>query len=214
MSWTIIYYYHDKPIHLKSLYLSNQSSQIIPIHISHNLPQYEAWKNNDRTLRKHLYRYIDQIIYDNILLIEWDVYINKEIPMINFSSMFGKYMSRDINNGWCWWKDINNLPEYYKKFATGLPLWGFTGIKKDCLKILLDKQYDDIYNMDIHCEIRSPTILTSLGYELSQYPSEWGLFLLDGKKESVNAVSRVLEKDPQKQGFFHPVKFLTSNDAP
>lgn len=209
--WTIIYYYHDLPVHLQSLYESNSKHQIIPIKIKHNLCHQEAWRNPDRTLRKHLN--IDDILYDNILLVEWDVYINKEVPDINFDGALFKCVSTDTNNSWCWWKEIKNLPDEYKQYITGGALWSLVAIKKTYLEILLSNKYDYIYDMDIFSEIRTPTLMKYLDIPLSQFPKDWSEFIYDSEPHNVEKIMNHLSNQLNPVGFFHPVKKHISNKS-
>ena len=111
MSWTIIYHYHDKPIHLSNIKASNPNCQIISTKLEHNLIPKMAWKNSDRILRQNIKKFIDSIIYDKILLVEWDVVINQPIPDIDFDGLLSKASLSDKNNGWCWWNEYHRLPE-------------------------------------------------------------------------------------------------------
>lgn len=209
--WTIIYYYHDLPVHLQSLYESNSKHQIIPIKIKHNLCHQEAWRNPDRTLRKHLN--IDDILYDNILLVEWDVYINKEVPDINFDGALFKCVSTDTNSSWCWWKEIKNLPDEYKQYITGGALWSLVAIKKTYLEILLSNKYDYIYDMDIFSEIRTPTLMKYLDIPLSQFPKDWSEFIYGSEPHNVEKIMNHLSNQLNPVGFFHPVKKHISNKS-
>lgn len=206
MAWTIIYTYHAAPLHLEHLRKSNPKSQIIPLHLKHNLPEPVIWRTSDKIVRELIKNIIDIIYYDNILLIEWDIYINTEVPVIEFDGMLAKYNSTDQSNGWIHWQDVAKFPKEYLPYIASSPLWGFTGIKLKYLKQLLDPKYDEIYDMDIFCEIRSATLVASMGGTVTQYPYEWREFLLTGPGTE-EFVRNELIKNPDKQGFFHPVKY-------
>jgi hypothetical protein len=204
MSWTIIYYYHNDPVNLESLYKFNSKNQIIPIHIKHDLSHKEAWRNPDRTIRKHLN--INDILYENILLVEWDVYINKEVTDLNFDGALFKYVTIDQTNSWCWWKEIDKLPEKYKSCITGGALWSLVGIKRKYLEILLNSEYDYLYEMDIFSEIRTPTLMKYLGIPLAQFPKDWTEFLYCDIKQANSMIDHHIHKESDVVKFFHPVK--------
>jgi hypothetical protein len=205
MSWTIIYHYHNQPIHLSHIKYSNPNCQVISTKLIHNLDQKIAWKNSDRILRQNIKTFIDNIIYDNILLVEWDVMINAPIPDLDFDGLLSKKILTDKNNGWCWWNEYHALPDNYKPFICGSPLWSLIGIKKQCLIKILDPIYDDLYNMNIFCEIRTATLFKSLGYSMAEFPKNVSEFILDSSAASEQLVSDEIKK--QKHcGIFHPVK--------
>lgn len=204
--WTIIYYYHNAPMHLEALRKSNSKNQIIPIKIEHNLPDVEAWRNVDRTIRKYLNTIINDILYDNILLVEWDVYIDTEVPDIDFDGALFNNIIKNKNNGWYWWKEIDSLPEEFRSCATGGALWSLIAIKKTYLELLLSNKYDYLYEMDIFSELRTPTLMQHLGMPLSELPRNWSKFM--SSNESI-LIKQILDNKldiSNNIGIFHPVK--------
>jgi len=210
MSWTIIYHYHDKPIHLSSIINSNPSAQVIATKLEHNLDPKIAWRNSDRILRQNIKQFINNIINNKVLLVEWDLLVNKKIPNIDFNGLLAKNILLDKNNGWCWWKEITNLPDKYKPFISGSPLWSFIGISKDCLIKILDPAYDELYEMDIFCEIRTATLMKSLGFNMTKFPKELCQSILDSNQGNEQVIYDEIIKNKQ-QGIFHPVKRTLQN---
>lgn len=204
--WTIIYYYRDTPTHLESLRKSNSKHQIIPIEIEHNLPHIEAWRNADRTIRKYLNTIINDILYDNILLVEWDVYIDTEVPDIDFDGALFNNIIKNKNNGWCWWKEIDNLPEQLRSCATGGALWSLIAIKKTYLEMLLSNKYDYIYEMDIFSELRTPTLMQHLGVPLSELPKNWSKFICPAESDLIQQILDTKSDISNDMKIFHPVK--------
>lgn len=205
MNWTIIYYFNTRPTHLESLKISNPQAQIIPIATNND----KNHRNTDRALRKCLQNIRDIIYYDNILLVQNNVYINMEIPRIDFQCMFGKHIIHDKNNGWLHWSDIQKIPEKYVKHATGISPWAFIGIKSEYLRILLDPTYDQIYEMDIFKEIRSSTLVQAAGGEISQCPEELTKYILNNTKENEQNIRTLLSNNTNLRGAFHPVPYTT-----
>lgn len=208
MPWTIIYYYHNEPVHLDILKKTNPQAQIIQLHTEHNLAPTEAHHNCDRVLRSNLKQknILSQVINDNILLVEWDVYINDLIPEINLSSMMTKATSRN-NINWYWWKEVTKLPNELREYATSAPLFSFIAIKKNILQEILNDKYDYIFNMQIFCELRLATIVTSLGYETETFPIELSQHIKDGgDKNDFYPLLNFLIQNPDTKGIIHPIK--------
>ena len=203
MSWTIIYHHYQKEsTHLDKIIHSNPKSQIIDIHTEHNYDKDIAWSNNDRILRENLKKQIDNIIHEKVLLVEWDVLINMEVPDIKFDGLVAQNIFRKGDNiKWYWWKELEKLPEYYKPFICGASLWSLIGITKECLVEILNSKYDDLYNMDIFCEIRTSTILRSLGFNMTKFPTELSRFILRNESSALESMENI-----KYYGIFHPVK--------
>jgi len=203
MNWTIIYYYHKEPIHLKHLYSSNPLAQIIPIYLKADLPKNEAWKNSDRILRQIIKDndIINQIIYNNILLLEWDVYLNIPVPDLQFESYMAKYILSTPNN-WCWWPEVKNMPQEFQEYAIGSPMFGVIAVKKYVLQELLNDKYNTFFNLNIISELRTPTIIKSLGYTPSPFPDYFSQSIFDGPEHNLSTHNLTTHR----YGIFHPIK--------
>jgi hypothetical protein len=202
--YTIIYHYHSEPIHLESLKKYNQQHQIIDIHTKNNLPKNIVWHNSDRNLRKYIKDYVHLIKNENVLLIEWDMYVNTSIPLMNFDGLYCKYaITPNISPQWQWWSEINKLPEEYRQYASGCPLLGFLGINIEILHKILDPKYDELFEMDMFCELRLATLVKYLRYNIYSFPKNITHNMFTTDKEFAEKQPLL---DPNTKGIFHPIK--------
>lgn len=197
------------PIHLVAIAQSNPNHQVIPVKIEDN--KNVNWFHVDRVTLTHVKNIFDQIQYDNLLLIEWDVLVNMELPKVEFADVFAKASyeapAKDSpdREKW-WWKEIKKLPEFLQDHAHGIFPASVIGIKKDVLKQVIDPKWDEIFNQEIHCEVRLPTILNYLGYKAKPWPKELGNdhLILDGTQ--VETIKEIFKNNPETKGVIHPVK--------
>jgi hypothetical protein len=168
--WTIIYSDHNnKFIHLDYLTRSNPDSQILLADISNNYDPKFCWRNGDFLIRQWLQKYIDIVHHNNIALLEWDVLVSQTLPSIQVDGLIGKNVKyRDKNPKWPWFKEIDRL-DNYSQYSIGVAPLGVLFLNKECLEILLDSEFDDLYQKDIFSELRLPTILNSRNIKISSY---------------------------------------------
>ena len=208
MPWTIIYYYHDKPIHLDSLYKTNPDSQILPLYLRHNLPPGEVWKNSDRVLRNLIIEndVVSQILYENILLLEYDNYVNSKIPEMDFESMMTPYSMLDATS-WYWWPETEILPDEFKPYAIAGPPFCTGAIKKSVLIKILDPKYNSFFEQNIASELRTPTLVRSLGHQPSAFPATFSQHIKDSSQNNKQTMQEFVQNNHERvKGIFHPVK--------
>lgn len=169
-NWTIIYSDHNKEfIHLEHLKNSNPNAQILLANIANKYDHKYAWRNNDSILRQWIKNNISIIKHNNIALLEWDVLVTQKLPDIQIDGLMGKYV-RTISSdpSWPWFKESRRL-DMYKKHAIGVAPFGVLFMNKKCLDVIIDPEFDAIYNKDIFCELRFPTAINSKNINISTY---------------------------------------------
>lgn len=166
--WTIIYFYHDKPIHYHHLIKSNPNANILLGDISNNYNKHYCWRNCDNLFRKWIKNNLDQISTNNIAILEWDVLVSCKLPDININGLFGKdVITRDQN--WVWFRDCYKLSKY-KNYAIGLSPLAVLFMDKITLTTWTSDEFDAIYTKDIFSELRLPTLLNSKNISINSFP--------------------------------------------
>lgn len=200
MKWTILYFYHDKPLHIHSLKTSNPNHQIISVKLDQETKEIN-WYNCDRFCLNKIRKLIHHIENENILFVEWDVLINKEILNIDYQGVFCKHsLTPEANPGWCWWPDVNKLPVYLQRYAHGTAPFSVIGIKKHILLDLMNPKFIKIFNQHIMAEVRFGTLINYLGYQIDSWPKEL---------DCDNLIHEGIDLHDMKltrTGIFHPVK--------
>lgn len=203
MKWTIIYFYHDQPINLKSIIDHNKENQIIDIKTYGE--KKDCWYNCDRIYINNIRLIIDQIKNENVLLVEWDAHINIKIPTIEFDGMFAGrfYKPPKLLDKW-WWPEITKLPEHIQPYGAGIFPFAVIGIKKHILLELIRPEYADIFNDHMFCEVRFPTLVNYLGYKIISWPKELSPANLLRGGIHTKEILELMKSNPN--GIYHPVK--------
>lgn len=192
-NWTVIYTDHNKQfIHLNYLEQTNPNAQILLADTSNKFTKDFAWRNGDLLVREWLRNNYDKILYDNIAILEWDVLVNAPLPPFKVKGLIAKdkhiYYS---GNRWHWFCE-RNLLEQYIQYAIGIAPLGVLFMNKKCIEILLDNQFDSLYNKDIYSELRLPTILNSKQVSIGMHP--------------MPNVSYLPMTFTNKRSIYHPIK--------
>jgi hypothetical protein len=202
-SWTIFYSFHDTPIHLSSLRLSNPEANIIPLNITNNFSQHFAWRNSDNLVRDRIKEHIDSIRSQNIAIAEYDVLIKEQLPDINVDAVYCKKIMRlNQNKNWHWFKEINRLGSL-EPFALGLFPMGFFILNIEHIKCWLDSKYDFLYEENIFCELRLGTILNHAGFPIKEY--NYSNILTRSALKHQNLEESIFI-NRQNSRIYHPVK--------
>lgn len=192
--WTVVYNDHSNSyIHLDAIKNSNPTAQILLGDLSSNLSKHYCWRNSDNLIRNWLRNNISQIKNNKVAILEWDVLVTQKLPDIKLVGAMGKHIHKPTkNNGWKWFKEINKLEEY-KKYAIGIAPLGILFIDRGSILSLIDSKFDDIFNKNIFCELRLPTILNSLDINISQYPMpnvQWHPVKYTNQKSIYHAIKK------------------------
>lgn len=191
--WTILYTDHQKQfIHYKHLIKSNPDAHIITVDISNNFPRDYIWRNSDKLVRLWLKENRSSIITNNIAILDWDVLITQQLPNIYISGLQATNVHSITNTKWIWFKDKHKLGEYID-YAIGVSPLAVLFMSIECVDILLDHEFDHLYDHDINSELRIPTILNSRGISITKYSMPY-----------VHWKKTHLTKNP---GIYHPIKY-------
>lgn len=166
--WTVIYTSFKEYIHYEHLKKYNPNAQIMLCDISHNLPRDYAWRNSDSMIRNWLKLNFDKIEHDRIMLIEWDVFINRPLPDIQFQGVMAKVViTPQTERTWVWFRETERLGTL-KQFASGIVPLAFLVLDKQSCKTLIDPKFDAIFSQDIFCELRTSSVLRSENIPITQ----------------------------------------------
>jgi hypothetical protein len=200
--WSIIYSYHNKPIHLEHLQQSNPNAQIILLDFSKNELGWDRqyiWRNSDKRIRIWAQKNADIIQYNNIAILEWDVLVTKSLPDFPVSGLYGGDIQIPGTRHWDWFNEISRLPEEYQKYAIGISPLSVIFMNKYCIDNWIDTKYDSIYELDIFGELRLPTVINHAGLSIKKYTMP-----------NVNDMKVLVQNIPD---IYHPVKkYISSNN--
>jgi hypothetical protein len=190
----VISTYGDKGTPHLDVFQKNNPS--IECHILYsNEKSNTAWRNCDVFARDWWKVNRFKISATHVLFIEHDVYWN--IP-IDFEPK--DFIARDVflvgTRKWDWWKEAHNLPKDIQKFSAGCQPFGIRVMSRYALDLLSQPVFDELYSLDMMCELRTPTILNSLGIKLSNFNPP-----LRG-----NITCREIKLPKHSVGVFHAIK--------
>jgi hypothetical protein len=67
---------------------------------------------------------------------------------------------------WVWFNEFTRLPEELRAYATGIPPLAILRISRECLAATFNHPLRaKLYEDDIFCELRLPTLAAACGYE-------------------------------------------------
>jgi hypothetical protein len=175
--WTIIIQtFGNKLPHLDTLRKYNSGE----IHIC-NGPKYRDperkkfwWRNCDLTLRNFWKENRGKIKGNKIAVIEYDVLVNKRLPDFEPDGVFfPEVICEKDDPTWHWWREKSRInPSYQTKQLKiiGCRPWAVGFWQREALDALADKRWDYLFNYDLFCELRSPTVVLNSGFSVSSFP--------------------------------------------
>lgn len=201
-NWTIFYTYHNDPIHLHHLKLSNSNNTIIPLNIKNNLPKKNAWKNSDLLIRNQIKNYIQDIKTNNIAIIEYDVLVKENLPNIHIDSIFGKNIKYPGKHNWHWFREIHKL-ENLKNSALGITPFALIYMNSEHLMRWVHREYDSLYLKNISNELRIGTIFNHCKFSIKSmnFPNVFSNVAMKNKRITEE---QLLLKTNSK--IYHPIK--------
>jgi hypothetical protein len=204
-NWTVIACSNHKNeyLHLKYLKESNPDAQIIKLDFTN--PNPLAGFQCDMIVRDWFLSKpsrINNIKYNNVALVEYDVLITQRLPDIKLNNelLCHKKMIPETSAIWRNWPHILRLEEW-KKYAVGCMPFSLYFMSKNCLDILINKKYDQIYKERMCCEVRLPSILNRNKIKIESHPSLRNIKFIENNKS--------LEFNINTPGLYHPVKYST-----
>lgn len=133
--------------------------------------KYTAWRNCDRNIRNY-YKEIGQYSeHTDFLFLEWDVLVNVDLfekfDKTPVNGVEGKYiLPYKTNKDWHWFQEIDRFPSKFEGCFVGVVPLGVIRMSKNLLNEIIKPEYDSLYDKDIFCELRTPTLANYLGYSI------------------------------------------------
>lgn len=175
-NWTIITTSHNNNYgHIEQTRLHNPDAQIIAADTSSLWKKFgDAWsyRNNDSSFRVWLKYNIDNIEHNNVAVFDWDVLckmeLPKDFPLTNEIIVKEHIPYTEKTFDWWWFGEYNKLQKY-KPWACGIQPLGVLFTDKTSLSKILDPSLDKIFNSNIFCELRFPTICNYLNIKINTF---------------------------------------------
>lgn len=156
--------------------------------------------NHDKFLRDWLKDNIHMITTNNVAFFEWDVLLNKELPLtriegLNFWNTISPRRSK------AWGEYILNLNKNVKKLVS--PFAGFY-TNKDFIEQMISDKYDYLYEQNIFCESRISILAYLTGVKLERNK---GIFSQKHPLKKPECLNREYKSENEvPTGCFHPIK--------
>jgi hypothetical protein len=145
--------------------------------LTHHAPEVEtpevrfrAWRNCDRNIREFWRTRRDEVLTDEVLFLEWDVFVNVPVdavlpppdPGVGITgAMVGSVVH---NRAWTGFAELQRLPRRMWAHAIGMIPSAVLLLRRTALDALADDAWDDLYAADIISELRTGTLLRYLGH--------------------------------------------------
>lgn len=156
-----------------------------------------AWRNADRIIREWWRENGSSVQGDRLAIVEWDVLVRKHFALAGAprdAGLSGRDPKIWGDVPWCWWKEVGLLPGELRPHRHGLAPFCALIASRECLDAVADSRWDHVFDLDIFCELRLPTVVRACGFEIGRAPD------FDGC--SCDPIP-----DPGRQpGFWHPIK--------
>lgn len=146
----------------------------------------DAWRNCDRNVRDY-YKSVGRFCKDDVFLfLEWDVLVNCDLKQkfdFGFKGICGRNIV-DLGQDWPHFVDLDKLPKELREKAIGIVPFGIIQMGRNFLELMCSPAFDYLYNDDIFCELRTPSLANFIGCEIRSNPSldrcEWFPIQFDG----------------------------------
>lgn len=206
--WTIIHCSNQKGefLHEEHLKKTNPNAQILKLETTNELQPYVGWKQCDIIVRRWMKENHNQIKYNNVALLEFDVLLNMELPDINLeNTIIGKHSVNPINHPEWWPFSDKKRLDHLEEYAHGLLYFGFYMMSRNCIDHLIKKEYDFLfeYERDMLCELRFATVLNHSKVSIKEAENSLlDNFLCGG----IGFEVKDIEYNIDIPGIYHPVK--------
>ena len=141
-------------------------------HVIHGEPlkgeaRKHAWRNCDRMIRSWWLNQGNKLDFDRAIFLEWDVLFDARIEDILPD---GDFVGKDVKYpkmcNWHWFQEIERLPTSIRTYARGIAPLAVLAISRRCLDAMMTHPLaEDLFSMDIFCELRLPTLAACCGFE-------------------------------------------------
>lgn len=124
------------------------------------------WRNNDLFVREWWRAHGSRTGTERIALLEHDVLVTCALPDIGVSGIAGAQVKRP-GDEWYWWPDMWKLGGT-RRYVTGVVPMGVTFFSRAALDLIAGSGWDHLYDRDIFCEMRVPSIIRACGLPVIQ----------------------------------------------
>lgn len=194
-------------IHEHHIRKSNPDAQILKIDFTNEkyretISSY-PWREPDKIIRSWMKEHKDEIEYNNVVFMEYDLLITKQLPNIFLENeILGSAAINPVEHKWWVFFNESNKLGCLEEYSCALLLFCFYCMSRNCIDYWVDSKYDYLYTkeVDILCELRMPTILRSCGISVGNLPGV-GDYIQMGDRDY----------DLSIPGYYHPVKTRIDN---
>lgn len=145
----------------------------VPVHVVNGRPfddpaeRTNAWRNCDRLIRDWWRNTGNQLHFDKVLFLEWDVLFNEGIEEVMPD---GEFVVCDAKvpgkSDWIWFAETNSLPPEMRKNARGAAPLAIMALSRACLETMMSHPLaEELFEADIFCELRFPSLARHCGFE-------------------------------------------------
>lgn len=126
------------------------------------------WRNADRMIRNWWKRNRDCFSTEKqFIILEWDVFINDQLEWVDLGEdLSGKNLHTNPKAAWKWMREQDRLPMK----PVGLSPLACITMSRKALDEIVKKKYDDLFDQDIFCELRLPSIVANAGLVVKPMP--------------------------------------------
>lgn len=130
------------------------------------------WANCDRQIRDWWRSHRETVKADHVAFVEWDVVVNFDLAkcIVPGAGLVGRVVDTDTSRYWPWWPELGKLPTWIHYAATSLRPLAVVIASRDCLDAIADPEWDEIFKLDVFCELRLPTVAVACGCALVSCP--------------------------------------------
>jgi hypothetical protein len=150
-----------------------ERNPMVPVHVVNGVgfadpaERGHAWRNCDRLIRDWWKTTGNQLGFDRVLFLEWDVLFNERIEDVVPE---GDFVACDVKlpgeSGWIWFAETKCLPPEMRECPRGAVPLAVMALSRTCLEAMMSHPLaEELFDADIFCELRFPTLARHCGFE-------------------------------------------------
>lgn len=160
---------------------------------------FRGWRHSDI----HIYNWFKQrqISALRYVAVEWDVFA--PMPLKEFyggrwdEAVVSAKVHHAESSNWMWFREVEDLPEDLRPFASGLEPLGIILLRHEVLERICSRPIPS----DIYCELRLGTLVRGAGFSATAFPEA-------SEHVRFGPMRNIIDAYPPAPGVFHPVKDL------
>ena len=131
--------------------------------------QPSLWRSCDRFLRDWWKQNHDKVSGTHLWLLEHDVLVTTSLPdCAGITGMGGQHIKRVENRDWVWLQEAERLAQGMVPY--GMAPLGVTVYHRAALDALISPEWDSLFDADVFCELRLPSVIAHCGFPLVELP--------------------------------------------